>query len=188
MASRSPNVHSVHFYDSDEALIARLSAVVGSALHSGDSALIVATPEHQGKLRASLRLHNDVDTTRVQAEARLQLFNADEMLAQFMIGDTPDRGLFLSIIGGAINTAREAARSQHRGLAVFGEMVGILWEQGNHAGAIGLEKLWNELLSERTFHLHCAYARKMFREGESLAEICDTHSHVIGADLLEQTA
>ena len=68
---------------------------------------------------------------------------------------------------------------------VAGEMVSVLWEQGNKTGALALERLWNELPNERAFHLHCAYPRAIFSQDDSgFANICDTHSHVlVGARL-----
>jgi hypothetical protein len=56
-----------------------------------------------------------------------------------------------------------------------------LWEQGDQAGAIALESLWNEVLNQSAFHLHCAYPRWGFinDSGQGISAICDQHSHVI---------
>jgi hypothetical protein len=35
--------------------------------------------------------------------------------------------------------AKKSARSKDQGLTVFGEMVAVLWEQGNQPGALALE-------------------------------------------------
>jgi hypothetical protein len=50
----SPVIHSVHFYDHDEVLIARLSNIIASAVETGNSVLIVATQEHRSRLVKAL--------------------------------------------------------------------------------------------------------------------------------------
>lgn len=72
-------------------------------------------------------------------------------------------------------------------MRVFGEMVSLLWEQGNVAGALNLEDLWNELSESIRFKLFCAYPTHIFgrRNAAPLHAICERHSHVI---LAPQTA
>jgi PAS domain S-box-containing protein len=71
----------------------------------------------------------------------------------------------------------------------FGEMVALLAEQGNHAAAIELESLWNDLQRERTFTLLCAYPMHVLDGTDCAAafdDICNGHSRVIPAE--SQTA
>src|SRR5262249_10898309 len=74
--------------------------------------------------------------------------------------------------------------------AIFGEMVALLWRDGNYEAAIRLEKLWNDLARRYSFSLRCAYpmnALKTDERGELFEEICATHSSVIpggGVELL----
>lgn len=51
----------------------------------------------------------------------------------------------------------------------FGEMVALLWAEGNHGGAIRLEELWNDLQNSHSFALFCAYPMNGFG-GEKFAE------------------
>jgi len=60
-------------------------------------------------------------------------------------------------------------------------MVDILWKEGNTAGAIHLEELWNELAQSYEFSLLCAYAMGNFyksADGQDFHTICQAHSHV----------
>jgi MEDS: MEthanogen/methylotroph, DcmR Sensory domain len=180
--SGSPIVHSVHFYDADEALIQRLQNVITSGLESGNAVLIVATDAHRTQLISALKKRL-VQISQFEREGSLCFLNAHETLAQFMVNGLPDRQRFLDSVGAVIQAAKQAARSTGNGLTVFGEMVAVLWEQGNKAGALQLEALWNDLLNDRSFHLHCAYPRSLFADGIDMAgmqSICDGHSHVIG--------
>jgi hypothetical protein len=178
----SPVVHSVHFYDADEALIQRLLSVVVSSLEAGNSILIVATDDHRRQLTAALRKRG-YDVPRLESDATLAFFNAHETLAYFMVNGMPSRERFLNSVGDLIASAKQAARNSTRGLTVFGEMVAVLWEQGNKTAALQLEALWNDLLNDRAFHLHCAYPRSLFAnadEAGGMESICESHSHVVG--------
>ncbi|HZP24157.1 MAG TPA: MEDS domain-containing protein [Terriglobales bacterium] len=178
--SSLPAVHSVHFYENHGALIERLCGIVSSSLLIGNSVLLVCSEEHRVDLVGSLeRLQVDVrDHAR---QGRFSMFDASEMLSMFMVDGRPDEHLFLASVGKVLAEAKKAARSKHEGLTVFGEMVAVLWEKGNKAGAVALEKLWNRAMQRRAFHLHCAYPSRLFEEDEAeLQEIYRAHTHVVG--------
>ncbi len=64
---------------------------------------------------------------------------------------------------------------------MFGEVVDVLWEHGDKSGALALEKLWNDLLNERAFHLHCAYPQWLVEnDGDGIRDITEARSHVVG--------
>ena len=178
----SPLVHSVHFYDHDDALILRLRSIVTSAIDAGNSILIVATEDHRRQLTSVLEKWGG-DLRGLKEDGRLNLHDARETLAKFMVKGLPDRERFLATVGALVWSVKEAAWNAHRGLTVFGEMVALLWEEGNTGGALQLESLWNDLLNDRAFHLHCAYSRKILQRNPDamlLKAICEEHSHVIG--------
>lgn len=180
LSTSVPSIHSVQFYDTDDALITRLCATVCSGLLNGDSVLIVATKKHRDQLvRALHRL--EVDGSRYEAEKRLTLCDAQKTLGKFMVKGFPDADLFFSTLGTLVEDARKVARQHDRGLVAFGEMVAVLWEEGNKAGALALEKLWNNLINEKAFHLHCAYPRALFFHDEAgMLNICESHSYIHG--------
>jgi hypothetical protein len=177
----SPLVHSVHFYETDEALVARLHNIIVSSLEGGSSVLIVATDEHRGQLAAAM----DQSGPKISklAEKHLQMLDAKQMLGKFMVSGHPSDRRFRDSVGKLIIEARVAAKDERRGLTVFGEMVAILWAEGNKLGALELERLWNDLLHERSFHLHCAYPRWILQDGPDsllVKSVCDEHSLVFG--------
>jgi hypothetical protein len=176
-------IHSVHFYEEHSDLISRLRGVVSSGLKIGNSVLIVATPEHRQYLVKALT-ELDVDVPAHAREGRFVMCDAGETLSAFMVQGRPNRKLFDASIGKLLLEAKAAARSQGKSLTVFGEMVAVLWEEGNKEGALELESLWNEVLADSAFHLHCAYPRWNFtaQDEKDIARICGTHSHVLGRD------
>jgi|SRR5579872_543808 len=174
----SPLVHSVQFYNQDEALISRLQSIVQSSLDAGSSVLIVASDEHRSQLALALE-----ESGAKLDDARLQMFDARQTLAQFMVGGWPDDKRFTKTVAELIGGARENARNQRRGVTVFGEMVAVLWAEGNKTGALELERLWNDALHQRHFHLHCAYPRWILEDKSDnlmIKAICDEHSSVLG--------
>ncbi|MDP8931195.1 MAG: MEDS domain-containing protein [Actinomycetota bacterium] len=44
-----------------------------------------------------------------------------------------------------------------RDVRIYGEMVALLWEEGNILAAMALEDLWNQFAGSRAFSLMCAY-------------------------------
>ena len=63
----------------------------------------------------------------------------------------------------------------------FGEMVALMWAEGNRAGARRLEQMWNSVCHERGLSLLCAYPRTKADSLASFDEVCSLHSHVIAA-------
>ncbi|MBV9435141.1 MAG: MEDS domain-containing protein [Acidobacteria bacterium] len=176
----SPRVHSVHFYAHDEALVARLHNIVEADLKSGNSVLIVATEEHRAHLAAALQESGPEVQKCMDC---LEMFDARETLAKFMIDGHPSDKRFSQSVGNLIADARKKAKNAHRGLTVFGEMVALLWQDGNKVAALELERMWNDALQERSFHLHCAYPRWIVEQNQDLSmvnAICNEHSSVLG--------
>jgi hypothetical protein len=180
MSQSAPAVHSVHFYGSHGALLDRLCGVVCSGLLVGNSVLLVATPGHrEGLVKCLERL--EVDVRKYAREGQFSMFDAEELLSTFMRGGVPDPKLFRTSVGKLLTEAKKAARGKDEGLTVFGEMVAVLWEQRNKAGALQLERLWNESLKGRAFHLHCAYPQWLLEnDGAGMRDIAETHSHIVG--------
>ena len=176
--SSAPALHSVHFYDNDDELLDRLRRLVASGLHAGNSVVLVTTEPHRLQLVSRLS-STGVDLATAARAGRLTLLDASDALSGFMREDRPDEVLFRQSIGSILDTARKASRT--RALTVFGEMVSVLWQDGHKEAALQLETLWNSAISERAFHLHCAYPRRYFtwdEDGETrLQQICAAHTH-----------
>jgi hypothetical protein len=178
----APPVHSVHFYGKHEALILRLRGIVAAGLERGNCVLIIASQEHRRQLTQALE-RAGVHVRSAEKGGSLMMFDAAETLSSFMVDGRPNSRRFFDCIGQLLEEIKQYFNGEDRELTVFGEMVALLWQQGNKSGALELESLWNDLLSERAFHLHCAYPNwNLANEEDSAAfdAICKSHSHVIG--------
>jgi len=64
----------------------------------------------------------------------------------------------------------------------FGEMVNLLWCEGNGGAALALESLWNALSDTHSFSLLCGYGLQRFDDAADSAifsAICAEHTHVV---------
>ena len=171
--------HAVQFYKDDDSLAATAAGFLADGIAQGQPALVVATAAHTTRIIASMKTRGlDVDELRRTGE--LNLFDARKMLSSFMVGNLPDPLLFKSNVGDAIE--RLGVGRTPCPIRAYGEMVDVLWQDGNSDGAIRLEILWNQLASTYEFSLLCGYAVGHFYKesvGTRFQDVCDQHSHVV---------
>ena len=173
--------HAVHFYSDDKYLIDLLSRFMGSAVGAGDAAIVIATPIHRN-LVAERLCARGIDLTRAVEQGRYIALDAEETLSQFMVNGWPDEERFVALMGEVLSRARAAAQNEDGRLALFGEMVALLWDAGQSDAALRLEQLWNQIAQSHSFSLVCAYPLTYFyrqEHGEAFQKICDQHSIVV---------
>ncbi|HEY0324283.1 MAG TPA: ATP-binding protein [Pyrinomonadaceae bacterium] len=172
--------HFVQFYEADAFLLNSLGDYIGTAIKADEAAVVVATLAHREELVARLQ-EKGLDVVNAVACGQLILLDAAETLQKFMAGESPDPKLFAELIGDLIARAAEG-RPRVR---AYGEMVALLWAEGNYDAAIRLEELWNALQETHSFALFCAYPMNGFAgegQGHGLSNVCTTHSRVIPAE------
>jgi signal transduction histidine kinase/ActR/RegA family two-component response regulator/KaiC/GvpD/RAD55 family RecA-like ATPase len=172
--------HFVQFYETDTFLLDSLSGSMGAGLKEGDACIVVATREHREGLDERLRAYG-LDVAAARASGQYVSLDASEVLSKFMVDGEPDAERFAEIVGGLVErTAVGRPRTR-----IFGEMVALLWADGQCEAAIRLEELWNNLRQTRTFSLFCAYPMNGF-DGEAhtngLSDVCSGHTRVIPAE------
>ena len=176
--------HAVQFYQDEAFLAELLSRFVGASLVTGDSAIVVATARHREALAERLRSRG-FDLTIPEKQGRYIPLDAATTLPKFMRGGMPDQTLFNEMVGRLVEDARDAARGGRGRIAAFGEMVALLWAEGNIAAALQLEELWNRLAEVYSFSLCCAYPMSGFVGNPHAApflKICAQHTHVFPAE------
>jgi signal transduction histidine kinase len=178
---RGNHQHGVQFYSDDKFLLEELSGYVGGALRAGDVAIVVATDQHRDGLLQWLTAQG-LDVASLLERGRLVSLDARQTLATFMVEGWPNEDRFNDVVGQIIAKAAAAASREHPRVAIFGEMVALLWADGKAQAAIHLEQLWNELARKRSFSLFCAYPMNNFKreeDAELLLKVCNEHSAVI---------
>jgi PAS domain S-box-containing protein len=172
--------HFVQFYENDKHLINSASAYVARALVSGEGAVIIATGDHRNRIQRILK-RRGIDVAAARESGQYLALDAAQTLAQFMTAGSPDPARFDDSVGAAIAKLEQAWPR----VRAFGEMVALLWADGNREGACQLEALWNDLAKRRSFTLFCAYPLDGFRDeatGASLSDVCSCHTRVIPAE------
>jgi signal transduction histidine kinase/ActR/RegA family two-component response regulator len=172
--------HFVQFYEADGFLLDSLSGFIGRAIHADDGAVVVATEAHRNGLDELLQA-NGLDVTIAKARGQYRSLDAAETLSKFMVDGAPEPARFNEYMGGVIASVT-IGRPR---ISAFGEMVALLWAEGNHAAAIRLEELWNDLQKTHSFSLFCAYPMNGLggeRFIEATGSVCKVHSRVIPAE------
>ena len=157
---------------------------MGPALRAGDAGIVVATRAHREALARSLKSRK-FDLAKITKQDRYIAVDAASTLAKFMVDGMPDPSLFAKVIGRLLERVKGKSRSKSGRVFVFGEMVALLWFQGNTQAALRLEQLWNELADKRCFALYCGYPIKGFgrdEDREMFLKICREHSDVLSDD------
>ena len=170
--------HVVDFYRGDEELIARVSDRLAGALAIGGSVIAACTSLHRRTLEDALRARG-FDIERAQQDGSLVLLDAAEMLGRLMSDTGLDPAQFDAVIGHLVRSRSVPGQPLH----IFGELVGLLWEDGRVTEAIDLETLWNDLGTSVHFDLYCAYQRELVGQqgrADEVGHMCALHSSVLG--------
>jgi anti-sigma regulatory factor (Ser/Thr protein kinase) len=170
--------HIVQFYADDDELIGDVSDYLAHAILLGGSAVVIAGAPHRTGLEHAMAAAG-VDVRAARRSGSLLVIDAASALAEFMVDGRPDPQRFDASIGAVVRRAARAGRP----MRAFGEMVALLWEDGNVNGAIELEELWNELGRQVSFSLFCAYRSDVVGgedDRRSLEAVCHLHSKVVG--------
>jgi signal transduction histidine kinase len=172
----APHSHAVQFYEDEAFLFETVGDFLYEGLLAGERVVVIATAEHRpGFLR------------RIAARAELGLiqnqpmfFDARETLAKFMVDGMPDRDSFQELIAGVMGPDTDGRPAPR--IRAYGEMVDVLWRDGQRGAALRLEELWNDAGKAHSFSLLCAYLMgNFYREGdtEHFVGVCERHSHVM---------
>jgi MEDS: MEthanogen/methylotroph, DcmR Sensory domain len=167
--------HGVVFYARDDELVGQVTEYLLGAMRAGGVGVTLATPAHRAAVERRLE-QAGVNLMAAQAHGSYVPLDPEEVMSRFMINGFADPAGFWGALAPVIKNA--AAR---RGkVAVFGEMVALLWDRDLASAAVDLEALWNELASQYSFSLLCAYPADVLRSSEhadELLEVIAAHTH-----------
>jgi len=173
--------HLVQFYKDDAELIATVGPYLVEAVRADEVAVVIATEAHRRAFQRELDA-DQTDLVRAPANGRLVFLDAVETLATIGAGRAIDHEAFHDVIGGLMHDLSQSGRP----VRVYGEMVALLWDAGDIAGAIELETLWNDLGRELPFALYCSYPAASMEDpdrADGRHIICELHSSVVSRPL-----
>ena len=172
--------HAVQFYEREAYLLDSVADHIGSALSTASAGILIATPPHRDGVAQRL-IARGHDVAGAGAQGLYVALDARDTLSRFMVDGWPDPMRFDDTIGTLIVRTRERAPQIH----AFGEMVALLWAEGNSDAAIRLEELWDDLRARQPLMLLCAYPIEAFHDtshAKSFGEMTTLHTNVIPAE------
>jgi DNA-binding NarL/FixJ family response regulator len=177
---KAPHRHEVLFYSDDTILLDRVTHVIAVALKAGDAAIVLATKSHRDSLLQRLKAEG-VDADGALHQGTYVSLDAADTLSTIMVNDLPDPVRFFGGIGGFIEAAARATKSEEPRVVMFGEAVALLQAEGNADAAIRFEQLGNDLPKTHKVDILCAYPLSSFHGQENkhvFESICEEHSAV----------
>lgn len=172
----APCDHVVQIYENQDIFLDSLAGFVGGGINAGECVIVIATAIHLEALKDKIEGFG-IQLDTLISDDRYIAVDAEEMLSKFMVNGWPDEQLFINAVSGLM----DKAAVRNRRIRAFGEMVAILWAQGNAGATVNLEYLWNRFCAKQEFCLFCAYPKSGFTNdmNKSINDICGCHTKMI---------
>jgi hypothetical protein len=182
LAEPGENGHVVQLYQDDDFYGEAISHFAAEGLVRGESIILVATRPHWQNISRRLR-GKGFDPEALFRDGQLTLLDADATLPKFMAGKVPDGNIFKPLAKQTIAKARAGGKFPR--VRWWGEMVNVLYVNGNTGGSHRLEELFDEVAHEESIAIFCSFLMDKFDPriyDEAFGNVCRTHSHVIPCD------
>jgi hypothetical protein len=179
LSSAGPRDHIVQLYQDQQFLNRAVCRFAAGAIENGEGVILVPTAAHWEAFRPRLEAEG-VDVKAAQSRGQLTVVDADELLPRFMRDTMPDAPVFIGLAGEVIAKARGDAR--YPKVRWWGEMVNVLWEQGNVAASMSLEDQFDNLAKHHDIAIFCSFVMDNFTSevhSRLLPRLGQNHSHLI---------
>jgi MEDS: MEthanogen/methylotroph, DcmR Sensory domain len=171
--------HLVQFYETDDEIVNAVVPYLAEGLDADEAVLVIASESHRAAFERELgRLDTDLETA-ISAGTYLSV-DAGEVLDRLRRDQSGEIGAEEFDLGVGALVRRQLAGG--RSLRVYGEIVALLWDRGEAAGAIAADKIWEQLQQHDQFMLFCGYpGADASTRPEALRQVCRSHSCVLPA-------
>src|SRR3954453_16898090 len=179
LASAGPRDHIVQLYQDQDFLNRAVRRFAAGAIANGEGVILVPTRAHWEAFRPRLEAEG-VDVKAAQSRGQLTVVDADELLPRFMRDAMPEAPVFLGLAADVIANARGEGR--YPKVRWWGEMVNVLWEQGNVAASMSLEDQFDRLAGHHEIAIFCSFVMDNFNSdvhSRMLPRLGQNHSHLI---------
>jgi hypothetical protein len=179
LSSAGPRDHIVQLYQDQKFLNRAVCRFAAGAIANGEGVILVPTAAHWEAFRPRLEAEG-VDVKAARDNGQLTVVDADELLPRFMKDSMPDAPVFLGLAADVITKARGENRFPK--VRWWGEMVNVLWEQGNVAASMNLEDQFDRLAKHHEIAIFCSFVMDNFSsdvQSRLLPRLGQNHSHLI---------
>ena len=150
---------------------------IKEGLLKNEAVVVIATPTLRKAVIAEMyALGLDIETFK--SEGQIKFFDAEFALLSLLMDGDLDNPSFHKIIDLPI----QALKLKYGKVRVMGEMVDVLWKQGDYATAVELENQCNEISLQQGFTILCTYLLNSLDSNTletSLELICKYHNDLI---------
>jgi hypothetical protein len=179
LVAAGPSDHIVQLYQDQQFLNRAVCRFAAGAIANGEGVILVPTAAHWEAFRPRLEAEG-VNVQEAQDSGQLTVVDADELLPRFMRDAMPDAPVFLGLAGDVLAKARGEGR--YLRVRWWGEMVNVLWEQGNVAASMSLEDQFDRLAKHHEIAIFCSFVMDNFNSevhSRLLPRLGQNHSHLI---------
>jgi DcmR-like sensory protein len=182
LANPGPDGHIVQLYQDDEFYGEAIAHFAAEGLAKGESIILVATAPHWVNISGRLASRG-FSVQELFGRGQLTLLDADGTLPKFIVNNMPDAGIFKGLARATIEKARAGGKFPR--VRWWGEMVNVLYVNGNGRGSTRLEELFGEVGREESVPVFCSFLMDKFDPkiyDGPLGDVCRTHAHLIPID------
>ena len=145
----------VTFFQGDGSLARLVAAFLTEGFAAGNPGIVVATGSQRTAIVRELTARS-VDVESLQQGRDLLFLDAHQTLSAFMVDGYPDPRKFRELMYQTIESM--CLGRANCTVRIFGQMVDLLWQQGQQDAAIRLEVLLNQLAQTEAFSILSCYA------------------------------
>ena len=170
--------HLAQFHREPAKLSDAVYAFLEAGLRRDQSVLIIAGADQKNDILERLE-YGKFHVRALGNSGQLGVMDAEQVLEQFTPNGVPDWARFR----GALVPMLLQLQPFGRGMRIYSQMAGVLWQHGKYEAAIRLEELWNALAISVQFSLYCCYSMDTHCEESyagPLEEVGRTHSDILG--------
>lgn len=182
LANPGPDGHIVQLYQDADFYGEAVSHFAAEGFARGESIILVATAPNWENISARLT-RKGFELDKLFRRGQLTLLDAEQTLPKFLASNMPDPKIFKPLARATIEKAHAGGKFPR--VRWWGEMVNVLYVNGNTRGSTRLEEFFDDIAHEQSIAIFCSflmdkYDRKIY-DG-AFADICRTHAHVIPAE------
>jgi hypothetical protein len=167
-ASDAPAPGAPRFYDSESSLARIVAEFLAEGFNDGNPGIVITTEDQRAEIVRELTARS-YDVEALQRSRDFLLLDAQQVLSTIIVDGKPDARRFQDEVRQVIECVRRARPDCT--VRMFGQMIDVLWRQGDRSAAIRLELLWNQLAQTQP-SLVCGYAIGNFYKDARLEDVC----------------
>lgn len=171
----APCDHLLQIYESDDIFLHGLEGFTATGFLNGDAVILIGTDMHISAVEEKLKDKFDLEALKLSGQ--YIPYDVEEALSKFINNNEVDELKFREFISSLVARAKDGGRT----VRAFGEMVAILWGQGNRKATIKLEQMWSDICQSDIVCLYCAYPQSGFSQdaNDSFDQICSHHTKMV---------